>query len=184
MLLSSEFVSECIRSASTESPDQLAGCGTSSPTTAGQTAQQPAVEEPIPGTPPGPQQADDQTPVPEQNTSAPSTNPDEADTTAPRELDLAEGQQPEVARNMVADATARGKALVVVESANSRPVPPPEQEAEEDEVEEVLGHPQDRRQHVYVSRYRNDEWVMHEEIPEVEETLRVERAAKHLVTEV
>ena len=144
------------------------------------------------GTPPGPQQADDQTLVPEQlvkktteqNTSAPSTNPDEADTTAPRELDLAEGQQPEVARNMVADATARGKALVVVESANSGPVPPPEQEAEEDEVEEVLGRPQDRRQHVYVSRYQNDEWVMHEEIPEVEETLRVERAAKRLVTEV
>jgi hypothetical protein len=83
---------------------------------------------------------------------------------------------------MVADATARGKALV--ESANSRLVPPPEQEAEEDEVEEILGRPQDRRQHVYVSRYRNDEWVMHEEIPEIEETLRVERAAKRLVTEV
>ena len=136
------------------------------------------------GTPPGPQQADNQTPVPEQNTSAPSTNPDEVDATAPRELDLAEGQQPEAARNMVADATARGKALVVVESADPGPGPPPEQEAEEDEVEEVLGRPQDRRQHVYVSRYRNDEWVMHEEIPEVEETLRVERAAKRLVTEV
>ena len=136
------------------------------------------------GTPPGPQQADDQTPVPEQNTSAPSTNPDEADATAPRELDLAEGQQPEAARNMVADATARGKALVVVESADPGPGPPPEQEAEEDEGEEILGRPQDRRQHVYVSRYRNDEWVMHEEIPEVEETLRVERAAKRLVTEV
>ena len=85
---------------------------------------------------------------------------------------------------MVADATARGKALVVVESADPGPGPPPEQEAEEDEVEEILGRPQDRRQHVYVSRYRNDEWVMHEEIPEVEETLRVERAAKRLVTEV
>ena len=85
---------------------------------------------------------------------------------------------------MVADATARGKALVSVESANPGPVPPPEQETEEDEVEEVLGRPQDRRQHVYVSRYRNDEWVMHEEIPEIEETIRVERAAKRLVTEV
>ena len=103
---------------------------------------------------------------------------------APRELDLAEEQQPEVAQNVFADATARGKALVVVESANSRPAPPPEQEAEEEEVEEVLGRPQDRRQHVYVSRYRNDEWVMHEEIPKVEETLRVERAAKRLVMEV
>jgi len=150
------------------------------------------VEEPVVGTPPGPQQADDQTPVPErlvektaeQSTSAPSTNPAEADTMAPREPDLAEEQQPEVAQSILADATARGKALVVVESADSRPAPPPEQEAEEEEVEEVLGRPQDRRQHVYVSRYRNDGWVMHEEIPEVEETLRVERAAKRLVTEV
>ena len=45
---------------------------------------------------------------------------------------------------MFADTTARGKALGVVESANSRPVPHPEQEAEEEEVEEVLGRPQDR----------------------------------------
>ena len=111
-------------------------------------------------------------------------NPAEADTTAPREPDLAEEQQPEVAQSILADATARGKALVVVESVDSRPAPPPEQEAEEEEVEEVLGRPQDRRQHVYVSRYRNDGWVMHEEIPEVKETLRVERAAKRLVTEV
>ncbi|XP_066384590.1 uncharacterized protein [Miscanthus floridulus] len=51
----------------------------------GQTAQQPAVEEPIVGTPLGPQQADDQTSVPErlvektaeQSTSAPSTDPAE-----------------------------------------------------------------------------------------------------------
>jgi hypothetical protein len=63
------------------------------------------VEEPIVGTPPGPQRANDQTPVPEQpvkktteqSTSAPSMNPAEADTMAPRELDLAEEQQPEVA---------------------------------------------------------------------------------------
>ena len=103
---------------------------------------------------------------------------------APREPDLAKEQQPEVAQSILADAMAHGKALVVVEFANSRLVPPPEQEAEEEEVEEVLGRPQDRRQHVYVSRYRNDEWVMHEEIPEVEETLRVERTAKRLVTEV
>jgi hypothetical protein len=90
------------------------------------------MEEPVAGTPLEPQQVDNQTPVPEQlvektteqNTSAPSTNPAEADTTAPRELNLAEEQQPEVVQNMVADATARGKALV--ESANSRPVPPPE----------------------------------------------------------
>ena len=73
---------------------------------------------------------------------------------------------------------------MVAETTNSRPAPPPEQEAKEDEVEEILGHPQDKRQHVYVSRRQNDEWVMHEEIPEVEETLKVERAAKRLVIEV
>ena len=150
------------------------------------------MEEPIVGTPPGPQQADDQTSVPEQlvektaeqSTSAPSTDPTEADTLAPRESDLAEEQQPEVAQSTLADPTARGKAMVVVESVDSRPAPPPEKEAEEEEVEEVLGRPQDRRQHVYVLHWRNDEWVMHEEIPEVEETLRVERVAKRLVIEV
>ena len=92
---------------------------------AGKTAQQPAVEEPVEGTPPGPQQADDQTLVPErlvekiaeQSISAPSTNPAEADTMAPREPDLAEEQQPEVAQSVLADAMAHGKALVVVESA-------------------------------------------------------------------
>ena len=88
-----------------------------------------------------------------------------------------------MAKSTLADATARGKAIVVVETMNSRPAPPPKQEAKEDEVEEILGHPQDKRQHVYVSRRRNDEWVMHEEILEVKETLKVERAAKRLVIE-
>ena len=67
---------------------------------------------------------------------------------------------------------------MIVEAANSGPAPIPEEEAEEDEVEEVLGHPQDRRQHVYVSRWRNDQWFFHEEIIEVEETMKVEWAAK------
>ena len=89
-----------------------------------------------------------------------------------------------MAQSTFADTTAYGKAIVIAETANSRPAPLPEQEAEEDEVEEVLGCPQDRRQHVYVSRWRNDQWVMHEEIPEVEETMKVERAAKCLETEV
>ena len=77
-----------------------------------------------------------------------------------------------------------GKAIVVAETIDSRPAPPREQEVEEDEVEEILGRPQDKRQHVYVSRWRNNKWVMHEEILEVKETLKVERAAKRLVTEV
>ena len=73
---------------------------------------------------------------------------------------------------------------MIAEAANSGPGLLPEHEAEEDEVEEVLGRPQDKRQHVYVSRWRNDQWVVHEEIPEIEETMKVERAAKRLVTEV
>ena len=85
---------------------------------------------------------------------------------------------------MLVDATARGKAIVIAETTNSRQAPLPKQEAEGDEVEEVLGYPQDKLQHVYVSRRWNDEWVMHEEIPEVEETLKVERPTKRLVTEV
>ena len=93
-----------------------------------------------------------------------------------------EEQRPEVrAQSMFVDAAAHGKAIVIVEAANSGPAPLPN---EEDEVEEVLGHPQDKQQHVYVSRWQNDQWVVHEEIPKVEETKKVERAAKRLVTEV
>ena len=153
------------------------------------TAQQPTMEEPVEEIPPEPQQTSGPTSVPEQlvektaeqSTNAPSTSPAEADTLAPRETDRAEEQQPELAQSTLADAMARGKAIVVVETADSRPAPPPEQE---DEVEEIPGRPQDKRQHVYVSRWWKDEWVMHEEIPEVEETLKVERATKRLVIEV
>ena len=35
-----------------------------------------------------------------------------------------------------------------------------------------------------MSHWRNDQWVIHEEVPEVEETKKVERAVKRLVTEV
>ena len=73
---------------------------------------------------------------------------------------------------------------MIVEAANARPASRPEEEPKEDKVEEVLGRPQDKRQHVYVSRWRNDQWVIHEEIPEVEETKKVERVEKRLVTEV
>ena len=123
-------------------------------------AQRPVVEEPEEEIPPKPKQTDDQTSIPEQlvgkiaeqSTSAPSTNPAEAGTLAPKETVQAEEQQPGLAQSTLADATARGKAIVVAETTNSRPAPPPEQEAKEDEVEEILGHPQDKRQHVYVSR--------------------------------
>ena len=62
----------------------------------------------------------------EQSTSAPSTNPTEVDTLAPRESNQAEEEQPEVAQSTLADATAHGKAVVVAETADSRPAPPPE----------------------------------------------------------
>ena len=74
--------------------------------------------------------------------------------------------------------------MVIIDAANAGPALGLEEEPEEDEVEEVLGHPQDKRQHVYVSRWWNDQWVIHEEIPEVEETKKVERVAKRLVMEV
>jgi len=149
------------------------------------------MEVPIAENPSEPQPTSSQTIVPEQgvegkaepNTSAPSTNPAEGDTSTPRVTGQTEEQRPEArAQSTFVDATARGKAIVIAETANSGPAP--EEEAEKDEVEEVLGRPQDKRQHVYVSRWRNDQWVVHEEIPEVEETKKVERAAKRLVTEV
>ena len=117
--------------------------------------------------------------------SAPSTRPAEGNTSTSRVTEQTEEQQPEVrAQPTFTDAEDRGKALVIAEAANARSTPTPEDVPEEDEVEEVLGRPQDKRQHVYVSRWRNDQWVVHEEILEVEETKKVERAAKRLVTEV
>ena len=73
---------------------------------------------------------------------------------------------------------------MIAEAADAGPAQRPKEEPEEDEVEEVLGRPQDKRQHMYVSCWQNDQWVVHEEIPEVEETKKVERATKRLVTEV
>ena len=63
------------------------------------------MEEPVEEILPEPQQTSGQTSVPEQlvekiaeqSTSAPSTNPAEADILAPREPDQAEEQQPELA---------------------------------------------------------------------------------------
>ena len=77
----------------------------------------------------------------EPSIGAPSTNPAEGDTSALRITDQTEEQQPEVAQSASADATASGKAIVIAEAANSGPAPLAAHEAEEDEVEEVLGHP-------------------------------------------
>ena len=56
--------------------------------------------------------------------------------------------------------------------------------ASDDDVEEVQGRPRDGRQHVYVWRQRGDHFIGHEELVEMEEAARVERAAKRLVDEV
>ena len=48
------------------------------------------------------------------------------------------------AQSTFVNAAARGKAIVITEAANARPAPITEEEAKEDEVEEVLGRPQDR----------------------------------------
>ena len=115
----------------------------------GKTAQRPVMEEPVTENPLEPQQTSGQTTVPEQlvegraepSTSALSTNPAEGDTSAPRVSDQIEEQQPKVAQSTFAGATTRGKAIVIAETATSRPAPLPEQEAEEDKVKEVLGYP-------------------------------------------
>ena len=100
--------------------------------------------------PVGTQQTSGQTMVPEQgvkgraepSTSAPSANPAEGNTSAPRVMEQTEEQRPEViAQSMFVDATTLGKAIVIVEAANSGPAPRPKEEPEEDKVEEVLGHP-------------------------------------------
>ena len=74
--------------------------------------------------------------------SAPSTRPTEGNTSALRVTEQIEEQQPEVrAQPTFTDAEDRGKALVIAEAANAGSTPTPEDEPEEDEVEEVLGHP-------------------------------------------
>ena len=121
----------------------------------------------------------------ELGTSAPSAKPAEGNTSASMVTEQTEEQRPEVrAQTTFTDAVTHGKAVVITDTADARPALGLKEEPEEDEVEEVLGHPQDKRQHVYVSRWQNDQWVVHEEIPEVEETKKVERAAKRLVMEV
>ena len=120
------------------------------PVSSKQTAQQPAIEEPIAEDPSGPQQTNSQTIVPEQedegraepSMSATSAEPAKGNTSASRVIEQTEEQRPKVrAHTMFVDAVAHGKAIVIAEAAYSRPAPIPKEEAKEDEVEEVLGHP-------------------------------------------
>ena len=120
------------------------------PISAEHTTQWPTIEEPIAEDSSGPQQTNSQATVPEQQVEgraepsmgAPSTKPAEGNTSTSRVIDQTEEQQPEVgAQSTFVDATARGKAIVIVEAAKARPAPRSEEEPEEDEVEEVLGRP-------------------------------------------
>ena len=158
-----------------------------------QTAQQPAIEDPIAEDLSGPQQSNGQATVPEQqvegraepSTGAPSAKPAEGNTSVSRVTEQTQEQRPEVrAQTTFTNAAAHGKAVVITDAADAGPALGLKEEPEEDEVEEVLGHPQDKRQHVYVSRWWNNQWVIHEEILEVEETKKVEWMTKRLVTEV
>ena len=108
------------------------------------------MEEPIAESPPEPQQTSSQTTVPEQvvegraepSTSALSTNPTEGDTSALGVTGQTEERWPELRpQSTLVDAAAHGKAIVIAEATNSGPAPVPEEEAEEDKVEEVLGRP-------------------------------------------
>jgi hypothetical protein len=81
------------------------------------------------------------------------------------------------------DAAARGKSVATISitrlnqeqrQADAKQAA----ESDDDVVEEIQGHPQDGRQHVYVCRGCGDHYVCHEEISINEETQRVERAAK------
>jgi hypothetical protein len=57
-------------------------------------------------------------------------------------------------------------------------------ESDDDIVEEIQGHPQDGRQHVYICHRRGDHYVCHEEISIDKEMERVEQAARQLIKEV
>ena len=118
-----------------------------------QTTQQPATEEAIVEDPLEHQQASSQTTVPERmvevpaklGTSALSAKPAEGNTSASMVMEQTEEQRPEVrAQTTFTDAAAHGKAVVITDAANAEPAPGPIEEPEEDEVEEVLGHPQDK----------------------------------------
>jgi hypothetical protein len=116
---------------------------------------------------------------------------------------LSEGQDPENDQSMpeqttgtmsstqggLLDTVAKGK-LVVMSSITGlnqgRKQAGAKQaiEFDDDIVEEIQGHLQDGRQHVYIYREHGDHYIYHEEISIDEETVRVEQATKRLIEEV
>jgi hypothetical protein len=110
---------------------------------------------------------------------------------------LSEGQVPETNQGMpeqttttmsstqggLPNAAARGKAVAMslitrLNLEQKQAGAEKAAESDDDVVEEIQGHPQDGRQHVYVYRRCGDHYVCQEEISIDEETQRVERAAK------
>jgi hypothetical protein len=81
------------------------------------------------------------------------------------------------------DAVARGKSVATtsITGLNQEQRQADAKQATESDdnvIEEIQGHPQDGRQHVYVCRGCGDHYVYHEEISIDKEMQRVERAAK------
>jgi hypothetical protein len=152
-------------STSTERPEQLGTTGATASTTS-KAPEQVALEQSLPGTPVEKQ-------VPETNQSMPEQTMATTCST--------QGGLP--------DAVARGKLAATSSLAGlhrERKQTGAEQavESDDDVVEEIQGHPQDGRQHIYICRERGDHYVCHEEISIDEETNRVERAARWLIREV
>lgn len=83
---------------------------------------------------------------------------------------------------------AGGQAENVVLALGARRAQPPPEPEEPEVMEEIQGHPQgggqESQQRVYMSCWRKDHWVTHEEILEDEEADRVEQATKALMEEV
>jgi hypothetical protein len=176
-------------SASTERPEHLGTAGATALTTS-KALEQVAPEQSLPGTTGAttsttseatkqvvPEQSLLGTPVkkqvPETNQSVPEQ------TTAPTWS--MQGGLP--------DAAARGKSAAMsslVGLRRERKQTSVEQAAEsnDDVIEEIQGHPQDGRQHIYVCREHGDHYVCHEEISIDEETNRVDRAVRRLIREV
>jgi len=120
------------------------------------------------GTPPPSSAVEEEDKVP-----SPSPAEEKAPTLAPTESSTLEG------------SPSRGKGpMIPVTVVGGSTEGEEAQAAFDHKLEEIQGRPHDGRQHVYVWRQRGDHWAGHEEIAEIEEAERVERATKRLVNEV
>ena len=93
-----------------------------------------------------------------------------------------QAEAPQQAKDQPAKALGQGVGAAGTSKTSARPETTPK--SDDDVVEETQGHPQGSHQQIYVKRWREDHWVYHEEVSEIEEAERVKRAAKRLVAEV